>query len=179
MFRLPLRTTLLLSALVVAGGIGMAWWMSAWPRFQDRGIEAAVAARRRETPRKPRVRHAHRAPRRVEVVSSSPHLLPSAQARPAPQPALPPAPPAPVHSPSPSYPIEALRANRDGVVTLRVSVDATGKVTAVTVATSSGHAAMDQAAVDAMRRWRFAAPATSRPMTFTYPMAFRVQAATP
>lgn len=58
-------------------------------------------------------------------------------------------------SPPPEYPVEALKARQEGLVVLRVEVDARGHVADASVLTSSGVAALDQAALDAVRRWRF------------------------
>jgi protein TonB len=163
MFRF--RTTATVSLLVLAGATAASLWMSAWPRMQDRPTEAAVAARHHAAvdvagPARAKAR----APRASAKVPSKPaHAAPAS-----------PAPPAPVYTPSPSYPIAALRRQRGGVVTLRVSVDGNGNVTAVRVAKSSGDAALDAAARKAMRRWRFEAPAGGQPMSFDYPVAFRI-----
>lgn len=165
MFRL--RTTATVSLLVLIGATGMSLWMSAWPRMHDRATEAAVAARHRTSgktiaPTRPRTPSRHAATRAaVESVHATP------------------APPTPVRAPSPAYPMEALRQGRGGTVTLRVSVDGSGKVTAVDVAHSSGDPALDASARKSMREWRFRAPADGRPMTFDYPLSFRIEAATP
>jgi protein TonB len=41
-----------------------------------------------------------------------------------------------------------------GTVLLRLNIDAQGRVTAVAISRSSGHALLDRAAVDAVRQWR-------------------------
>lgn len=48
---------------------------------------------------------------------------------------------------------------REGTVTLRALILSAGDVRSVEVAVSSGSSALDRAAADAVRRWRFA-PAT-------------------
>ncbi len=58
------------------------------------------------------------------------------------------------HRPPPVYPAAARRRGQEGVVELRVNLSATGAVTRVTVARSSGASALDQAAVAAVRNWR-------------------------
>ncbi len=58
-------------------------------------------------------------------------------------------------NPAPAYPAAARSANQEGVVTLDVQVSATGTPTTVTLASSSGFPAFDQAAIAAVRRWRF------------------------
>jgi protein TonB len=85
---------------------------------------------------------------------------------PKPEPAPPaPAPPAPVVPPSfnaaylqnppPAYPTLSRRRGEKGTVLLRVYVSAQGTAEQVQVRTSSGHELLDQAALDAVRRWRF------------------------
>jgi protein TonB len=54
------------------------------------------------------------------------------------------------------YPDLARRRGLAGTVLLRVRVAADGTVESAEVATSSGHEILDQAAVEAVRRWRFA-----------------------
>ncbi len=165
---LRLRTTAVLSLLVVAGGVGMSLWMSAWPRMQDRPTEAAVAARQEGHAARTRPEHSPRRPARRASTLAAPVAPVQARTR---------EPPAPVQSPSPKYPIEALREQRGGTVLLRVSVDGAGAVTAVDVARSSGDSALDASAREAMRRWRFQAPQDHRPMTFDYPVEFRIASA--
>lgn len=64
-----------------------------------------------------------------------------------------------VHSPPPDYPARSLRRGDSGEVLVRVLVGADGQPRQVEVARSSSHRALDQAAVRAVRRWRFE-PAT-------------------
>lgn len=78
----------------------------------------------------------------------------------APAPASPKFLPARVRSTSrPNYPSAAMRRGEEGVAQIRLSLDAEGKVTGATVSSSSGHAALDAAALKAAARWKFA-PAT-------------------
>jgi protein TonB len=57
---------------------------------------------------------------------------------------------------SPTYPGPALRARQEGLVLLRIHVDAQGVPTHVEVERSSGHRVLDRAAVDyALKRLRF------------------------
>jgi protein TonB len=56
----------------------------------------------------------------------------------------------------PSYPVEALAANVEGVVTVRATIDAAGIVADVELSQSSGTASLDLAALNAVRNWRFA-----------------------
>ncbi len=63
--------------------------------------------------------------------------------------------PRPVSNPAPVYPPAALTARLTGRVLLTVTVDAQGKVTRAAVHTSSGHRQLDNAALAAVRGWRF------------------------
>ncbi len=60
-----------------------------------------------------------------------------------------------VSSPAPEYPAAALRAGLSGEVVLRIDVGADGRPDRIEVASSSRHRALDQAAIRAVRRWRF------------------------
>lgn len=55
----------------------------------------------------------------------------------------------------PSYPDTARRQGWEGRVMVRASVDPNGRVTAVSVASSSGYGVLDQAALRAVKGWRF------------------------
>lgn len=68
--------------------------------------------------------------------------------------------PAVVHNPAPEYPPEALKTRQTGRVVLRVKIAANGSVALASIHRSSGVHSLDQAALDAVRRWRFA-PAES------------------
>ena len=57
----------------------------------------------------------------------------------------------------PTYPSASRRAGEEGTVRLKVLVDEKGRPRDVTLANSSGSARLDQAAMDAVRRWRFVA----------------------
>ena len=58
-------------------------------------------------------------------------------------------------NPKPEYPAEARSLNQEGVVMVGVVVSAAGDPSEVSVHRSSGHALLDDAAVRAVRRWRF------------------------
>ncbi|MBL8792381.1 MAG: energy transducer TonB [Planctomycetia bacterium] len=60
-----------------------------------------------------------------------------------------------VTNPAPPYPPAALAARQEGTVWLRVKVDATGLVTAISLYESSQVAILDEAALSTVRRWRF------------------------
>jgi protein TonB len=55
----------------------------------------------------------------------------------------------------PAYPAEARRAQAEGTTTVRAHITADGAIDQIQVQGSAGHPALDQAAVDAVRRWRF------------------------
>jgi len=68
-------------------------------------------------------------------------------------------------TPQPYYPDSARRAGKEGRVLLRVLVDEEGKAKAVEVNSSSGHELLDQAASEALKKWRFVpAHADGRPI---------------
>lgn len=81
-------------------------------------------------------------------------------------------------NPAPDYPDEARRRRQEGVVLLRVQVNAKGRVEGVEVERSSGTPSLDQAATRAVRRWEFEparrgdAPVAS---TVTVPVRFRLE----
>jgi len=62
-----------------------------------------------------------------------------------------------LRNPPPAYPAASRQTGEEGTVLLRVSVTEAGRPAAVSLARSSGHARLDQAAVQAVRRWRFRA----------------------
>jgi len=59
------------------------------------------------------------------------------------------------YNPRPEYPDRARREGWEGTVLLRVLVDPEGKSKWVEISRSSGYAALDGAAVEAVKRWRF------------------------
>lgn len=90
-------------------------------------------------------------------------------APPAPVSAPPPAPPAAVSTVTsdalgtrmisgspPRYPVESRRKKEQGVVELLLTLAADGRVETIAVARSSGFARLDDAALSAVRRWRWA-----------------------
>jgi periplasmic protein TonB len=66
----------------------------------------------------------------------------------------------------PIYPAASRRANEEGTVRLRILVDERGMPREVQIAQGSGFPRLDQAAMDAVRKWRFAA-ATNGSQTIT------------
>lgn len=60
-----------------------------------------------------------------------------------------------LHNPPPHYPAEAQQRHWQGTVLLSVHVQTDGKPDHVELASSSGHAPLDDAAVEAVEDWRF------------------------
>lgn len=117
------------------------------------------------------------APRAAPPVAAPavPALAPAAAA----EPLLPPRPISGVAAnPKPVYPVEARSRHQQGRVLLRVEVSAAGMPLSVTVARSSSHPALDEAALAAVRRWRFS-PATRGGVpvagTAEVPVEFRLE----
>lgn len=99
-------------------------------------------------------------------VPPDPRPLPPVETRAAPSaPPAPPAPPAPIvppnfnanylDNPAPMYPPLARRMGEEGRVMLRVYVEASGLPSKVEIRTSSGSERLDQAALEAVKRWKF------------------------
>jgi protein TonB len=107
-------------------------------------------------------------PVQAPLADASPMPLPAAAADPAPTVAEPSVPPTSVsaplegmqlqylRAPAPPYPREALRDGLQGSVLLRVLVGVDGQPLEVSIAKSSGHKVLDQAAREqVLRRWKF------------------------
>ena len=60
-----------------------------------------------------------------------------------------------LHNPGPHYPHLARKLGWQGTVLLHVQVGADGRCTAVQLQRSSGHTVLDEAALQAVRTWRF------------------------
>ncbi len=60
-----------------------------------------------------------------------------------------------LHNPEPEYPSLSKRLGEEGRVLLRVLVNIDGQPDQVELRQSSGHARLDQAALDTVKRWRF------------------------
>jgi len=73
--------------------------------------------------------------------------------------------------PTPKYPLAARREHLTGTGSFFLEIDTiSGAVTDVTVSKSTGHTILDQAAISALRQWRFAphsAVEVSVPITFS------------
>lgn len=93
---------------------------------------------------------------------------PPAQSQ-SPAPAAPPAPPAPpstvkasdlgtrmISAVAPSYPMESRRKREQGTVVLSLILDLAGRVSSISIAHSSGFDRLDDAALKAVRKWRWA-----------------------
>src|SRR5438477_8427297 len=79
-------------------------------------------------------------------------LLAPMEIRASPQPLVP---PAYRKTPLPAYPAAARAERLEGLVVLAVLVGANGRVVDVSVASSSGHTVLDQAAAGAVKTWTF------------------------
>lgn len=105
------------------------------------------------------------------VVAPTDYVAPPPPPQPAPAvaaPAAPPVPPRPTEPVAlggelsvacpdrtpPRYPPQSRRLNEEGVVVLRVELDEQGSVGAARVASGSGYARLDEAALAAVRTWR-------------------------
>lgn len=67
-----------------------------------------------------------------------------------------------LHNPAPEYPLQARRLREQGTVLLRVEVSAAGGALQVSIEHSSGWPILDDAALSAVRRWRFVAARQGR-----------------
>lgn len=95
-------------------------------------------------------------------VPAAPVVAPVFHAEPPPAVAPPPAPTPKVHRPAralphgpPDYPASARRAGHTGTVIVALTVGADGRTSNVRVQSSSGYRELDDAAVEAVRHWRF------------------------
>lgn len=79
----------------------------------------------------------------------------------------------------PVYPEAARKAGLEGTALLRIQISASGRPSDIAIARSTGHAALDEAAVTAVTKWRFV-PAKDRnsgrtiACTTTLPISFRL-----
>lgn len=96
-----------------------------------------------------------------------------------PQSGVPVTPPSVVSYVEPDYPGRAMLDGKSGVVQVRITVNASGGVDAVSVSGSSGSAALDRAAVEAVYRWTFspALDTHGQPMACTIylPVNFKIR----
>ncbi|ACT49010.1 energy transducer TonB [Methylotenera mobilis] len=71
-----------------------------------------------------------------------------------------------LNNPAPTYPMSARRMGEQGKVLLKVLVSEDGKATTVQVDRSSGHSKLDEAAVEAVKKWSFVpAKRSNKPMS--------------
>ena len=83
-----------------------------------------------------------------------------------------------INPPNPTYPARSRRAGEKGSVTIRVLVDGAGQPTQASVEASSGHAALDEAALNAVKAARFRPYAESgipQPVWVLVPINFVLQ----
>jgi protein TonB len=155
---LRLRTTAGLSALALAIGVaGTGWLSSMTDRW--RGPGPAVAAQRTAPPHvRLAARHQHGPlgmQGRLRPVATADPAGDARAAAVAPPPEL-----VPVATPSDdSQSWDELRGHLDGRVVLHIETDGEGRVSAASVAESSGDAVLDDHALHTVRGWRFRVPA--------------------
>jgi len=103
------------------------------------------------------------------LVAAQPVPVPTEPApTPEPAPPAPPAPPSPprqvsagdlsasmIHAPAPRYPRESRRLREQGTVLLTLVLATDGTVVDIAIAKSSGHRRLDDAALAAVRKWRW------------------------
>jgi len=74
-------------------------------------------------------------------------------------------------APFPSYPMDARIRHEEGIVRLKVTIGKNGNVAQVGILQSSGHKALDDAAVSAVQRWKahpqYAGQTVALPVLFT------------
>lgn len=154
------------------------------PRPEPKPQPRPEPPKKKETPRpEPR-------PEPVPQPQPSPEPAPAPAEPPPPAPApAAPAEPAPVITPprvdasyrgntAPSYPAASRRLREEGKVLLRIFVKADGSVGEVVVSRSSGHARLDDAAVQAVKRWKLIpARRGSEPFAtwYTLPIEFNLE----
>jgi len=124
-------------------------------RPRRRGARSRRGARGRASPRPPRHRPRARSQREAATWRSPPRGRGiDIAARPAGIGRDVPAEPA-AGNPAPAYPVAARRAGREGRAVLRVVVSSTGEGREIRIAESSGTPSLDEAALAAVRHWRF------------------------
>jgi protein TonB len=89
-------------------------------------------------------------------------------------------PPVALDTGRPAYPEISRRRGQEGTVLLELSVDANGRVAEVRIVESSGFSALDAAATEALRDWRFR-PAQRGgvpiAVSIIHPVHFRIETA--
>lgn len=98
-------------------------------------------------------------PAQAQPVEASPAPRVATTSEPAPSPPIAVTPPdlraAYLSNPRPPYPLAARRLGLEGRVTLRAEIMENGNCGRISVAQSSGHDVLDQAALQAVKQWRF------------------------
>jgi protein TonB len=83
-----------------------------------------------------------------------------------------------LHRPNPVYPALSKRLREEGTVVLRVNLDSQGNVLDITIEKSSSFQRLDQAALEAVKLWRFV-PAkrgqVAMPSSALVPIEFKQQ----
>jgi len=83
-----------------------------------------------------------------------------------------------VEGPEPVYPALSKRLGEEGTVLCHLYIGDDGRVVRVTLERSSGYPRLDQAALAALRQWRFLAAlerGISIPADFTHTVRFRIE----
>jgi protein TonB len=80
------------------------------------------------------------------------------------------------HQVSPQYPAASRRAGESGTVLLDIVIGPNGAPTEINVERSSGYTALDQAAVTAVRLWRFTVSSDASYARVHLPVSFRLEA---
>lgn len=119
----------------------------------DRSVTVAEALEPKPQPQPAVAEVPHDAPPKPPTVASQTPSTSEADAAPPVTPPL--ADAAYLQNPAPVYPSQSRRRREEGKVLLEVFILADGNVGSVRVKRSSGHPALDEAALDAVRRWRF------------------------
>jgi len=87
--------------------------------------------------------------------------------------------PSAIHCPKPQYPKSSQRSGHEGTVILIFTVDREGAVSSVRVSKTSGHPALDQAALKTINQWKFkpARNGLNQPTSYEYilPIPFRLK----
>lgn len=111
-------------------------------------------------PKAPPSEHAIKADEPVAAPVEVPEELVEEEPDDEPAPVIPPSADAlGIQNPAPPYPGLSRRLREEGTVTLKLLVNADGKVGAIEVVNSSGYKRLDDAALNAISRWHFS-PAT-------------------
>ena len=83
-----------------------------------------------------------------------------------------------LQNPKPAYPAMSRRLGEQGKVVVRVLIGVDGSAQAAELRQSSGHARLDQAALDVVRQWRYVPGkrgGVPEPMWFNVPITFVLQ----